>query len=151
MTATAPGNQETSGRGIRFRRIAWAIALVALIGAGLGVHALLPDTHATDIAGDALYAAAVYSLVALLAAAWHPLAVGGVALAGCVGVELFQLTGIPLALGAVFPPAMLVLGTVFDPRDLLVYAVTVVLVTGTDAAARTVMLRRASAARPRTR
>ncbi|WP_375237645.1 DUF2809 domain-containing protein [Microbacterium schleiferi] len=120
-----------SGNGVR--RITAAVALGAVIAAGLGVHFLLPDTAATDIAGDALYAAAVYAFIILLIPRRHPLLVGAIALAWCVGIELFQLTGVPLAAGAAFPPAMLVLGTVFDPRDLLVYGATIVIVTATDA------------------
>ena len=61
------------------------------------------------------------------------LAVGGIAAAWCVAVELFQLTGLPLEWGAVFSPVMLVLGTVFDPRDLIVYVVTIAVVTAIDA------------------
>ena len=120
-----------SGNGVR--RITAAVALGAVIAAGLGVHFLLPDTAATDIAGDALYAAAVYAFIILLIPRRHPLLVGAIALAWCVGIELFQLPGVPLAAGAAFPPAMLVLGTVFDPRDLLVYGATIVIVTATDA------------------
>ena len=127
------------------RRVTAGVALGAVIAAGLGVHFLLPDTAATDIAGDALYAAAVYAFIILLIPRRHPLLVGAIALAWCVGIELFQLTGVPLAAGAAasarfdarfdaaFPPAMLVLGTVFDPRDLLVYGATIVIVTATDA------------------
>lgn len=115
------------------RRVTAGVALGAVIAAGLGVHFLLPDTAATDIAGDALYAAAVYAFIILLIPRRHPLLVGAIALAWCVGIELFQLTGVPLAAGAAFPPAMLVLGTVFDPGDLLVYGATIVIVTATDA------------------
>ena len=84
-----------SGNGVR--RITAAVALGAVIAAGLGVHFLLPDTAATDIAGDALYAAAVYAFIILLIPRRHPLLVGAIALAWCVGIELFQLTGVPLA------------------------------------------------------
>ena len=115
------------------RRVTAGVALGAVIAAGLGVHFLLPDTAATDIAGDALYAAAVYAFIILLIPRRHPLLVGAIALAWCVGIELFQLTGVPLAAGAAFPPARLVLGTVFDPGDLLVYGATIVIVTATDA------------------
>ncbi|QKJ19712.1 DUF2809 domain-containing protein [Microbacterium hominis] len=112
------------------RCIVAAILLGGCIATGLAVHTLLPDTAATDIAGDALYALAALALVAAIAPRLAPVLAGAIALAWCAGVELFQLTGIPLALGAVFPPAMLVLGTVFDPRDLLVYAVMVAVATG---------------------
>lgn len=61
-------------------------------------------------------------VAAALAAAW------------CVGIELFQLTGIPMALGADFAPAMLVLGTVFDSRDLIVYPLAIVMAAAVDLA-----------------
>ncbi|WP_127475562.1 DUF2809 domain-containing protein [Microbacterium sulfonylureivorans] len=117
----------------RTRRVVAAVLLLAVVAAGLAVHAMLPDTTATDIAGDALYAAAAYLAVVILAPRVPPLAVGAISGAWCVAVELFQLTGVPLELGAVFPPAMLLLGTVFDGRDLLVYLLTIVLLVGADA------------------
>ena len=63
-----------------------------------------------------------------------PVAVAAIAAGWCIAVELFQLTGIPLAAGAAFTPAMLVLGTVFDPRDLAVYSLTVAVAWAIDAA-----------------
>ena len=124
------------GRGIRARRrIIASGLLVVVISAGLAVHALLPDTAGSDIAGDALYAAAAYLAVVLLAPWLTPLAVGAIAGAWCVAVELFQLTGLPLEWGAAFRPAMLLLGTVFDPRDVAVYLVTVGMLTLADALA----------------
>lgn len=102
------------------------------IGAGLIVHTVLPDTPASDIAGDALYALAVSLFVIALAPRLGSIVVGAIAAVWCVGVELFQLTGIPESLGAVFTPAMLVLGTVFDARDLLVYLLTLAVVTVID-------------------
>lgn len=118
------------------RRIVAVVALAAVIVAGLAVHTLLPDTHATDIAGDALYAVAVYAFVVALAPRWGVLVVGAITAGWCVAVELFQLTGIPLAVGAVFRPAMLVLGTVFDARDLVVYVAAVAGVMVIDVLAR---------------
>lgn len=124
------------GRGIRARRrIIASGLLVVVIAGGLAVHALLPDTAGSDIAGDALYAAAAYLAVVLLAPGLTPLAVGAIAGAWCVAVELFQLTGLPLEWGATFRPAMLLLGTVFDPRDVAVYLVTVGMLTLADALA----------------
>ena len=117
----------------RTRRLVAALLLVATVAAGLLVHGVLPDTVATDIAGDALYAVAAYLAVVLIAPRLPALATGAIAAAWCVAVELFQLTGLPLAWGAQFAPAMLVLGTVFDARDLLVYVATIVLATAVDA------------------
>lgn len=118
------------------RRLAAAAALLVVVTAGLAVNGLLPDTAATDIAGDALYAAAAYVFVVLLAPCVASVVVGAVAAAWCVGVELLQLTGIPHAAGAAFPPAMLVLGTVFDARDLIVYLVTIAALAALDTALR---------------
>lgn len=117
----------------RVRRVVAALLLVATIAAGLLVHGLLPDTPATDIAGDALYAVAAYLAVVLIAPRLPPLAAGAIAAGWCVGVELFQLTGLPLSWGAQFPPVMLLLGTVFDARDLLVYVAAIALATAVDA------------------
>jgi hypothetical protein len=112
------------------------VLLAAVIAAGLVVHATLPDTSVTDIAGDVLYAAAAYLAVALIAPSLPVLAIGGIAAAWCVAVELFQLTGLPLQWGARFPPVMLLLGTVFDARDLVVYVVTAAVLTAVHAALR---------------
>ncbi|GAA1933188.1 hypothetical protein GCM10009775_26480 [Microbacterium aoyamense] len=116
--------------------MAAAIALASVIVAGLAVHAFLPDTSATDIAGDALYAVAAYSGIVLLAPRLKPWVVALIAGAWCVAVELFQLTGIPLALGGLLPPVMLLLGTVFDARDLVIYIAAVVTAGLIDAAVR---------------
>lgn len=115
----------TPRRARRVRRGGAAIAIAALVIAGLVVHLALPDTSASDIAGDALYAVAVYAGIVLVAPGLRPIAAALIAAAFCIAIELFQLTGIPLRLGSVFPPAMLVLGTVFDPRDLVVYPAAV--------------------------
>lgn len=74
------------------RRIAAAFGLSAVVVAGLSVHAFLPDSAGTDIAGDALYAIAPYLAVVIVAPRLSPLAVGALAAAWCVAVELFQLT-----------------------------------------------------------
>lgn len=126
-------NAEVASAPPRGRRVAAAVLLVATIAVGLLVHGLLPDTSATDIAGDALYAVAAYLGVVLIAPRLPPLAAGAIAAGWCVGVELFQLTGLPLSWGAQFSPVMLVLGTVFDPRDLLVYVAAIALATAVDA------------------
>ena len=129
------GEATTASRarpGVR-RRVIAAALLVLTIAAGLVVHAALPDSSATDIAGDALYAVAAYLAVVLVAPRLPALAVGGIAVLWCIGVELFQLTGLPLVWGAEFVPAMLVLGTVFDVRDLVVYIATIAVATALDA------------------
>jgi hypothetical protein len=118
------------------RRVVALGALLLTVGAGLAVHLLAPDVAASDIAGDALYAVAVYLAVVILLPRRRVVVTGLLAAVWCVGVELFQLIGVPLALGAVFPPIMLVLGTVFDARDIVVYLVTIVAVAVVDSALR---------------
>ncbi len=124
---------EASG-GTRGRRTAAVFALVIVIVAGLCVHLFLPDTAATDIAGDALYAVAAYAFVVAVAPRLVPLWAGGISATWCVAVELFQLTGIPLAISS-FTPAVLVLGTVFDARDLVIYVSAIIVAAGMDAGA----------------
>ena len=84
----------------------------------------------------------------------YVLAAAAIALAWCIAIELFQLTGLPDRWGAAFWPAMLVLGTVFAPEDLVMYGVGVLLMlaldSGTSALARTPGAGEAGrAARPR--
>ncbi|MBD7958092.1 DUF2809 domain-containing protein [Microbacterium sp. Sa4CUA7] len=116
------------------RRLAAALVLAMTIAAGLAVHRWAPDGAASDIAGDLLYALAAYAGLVLLVPRPRPWVVGVAAATWCVGVELFQLTGLPERVGAAFGPAMLLLGTVFDPRDLVVYVAAVAAATALDAA-----------------
>lgn len=126
------------------RRRILALAGIVVVVAGLSVHAFAPDGFVSDAAGDALYAALIYLLVAFLAPRWASWATGSVALAWCVAVELFQLTGLPEQWGAAFRPLMLVFGTVFSPSDLLFYALGVAVAVVVDAA-----VRRRGSVRPR--
>lgn len=114
------------------RRLAGALALGAAVAAGLVVHTAMPDTAATDIAGDALYVVAVYAGLVLIVPGVPAWVVGLVAGGWSVAIELFQLTGVPVRLAGEVPLAVLVLGTVFDPRDLAVYVVTAVAVAAVD-------------------
>lgn len=120
----------------RARRLIAIGLLVITIGAGLAVHSLAPDVAASDIAGDALYAVAAYLTVVIVVPRLRTPLVALIAAVWCTFVELFQLTGIPLLLGAEFSPIMLVLGTVFDGRDLVVYLVTIAAVAVIDAVLR---------------
>ena len=115
------------------RRLTALILLLCAIAAGLGVHYGMPPGTLSDISGDVLYAVAAYLAVVIVAPRLRPLAVGAIAAGWCVAVELFQLTGVPLAAGAVFPPIMLVLGTVFDARDIALYVGTAAVLTAIDA------------------
>lgn len=125
-------SDKTPGPRPRRRRLVAAGVLLLTIAAGLTVHAGAPDGAASDIAGDALYAVAAYLAVVNAAPRLRTFLVAAVAAAWCTLIELFQLTGVPLALGSAFSPIMLVLGTVFDPRDLVVYLATVVVAAVID-------------------
>lgn len=129
------------------RRLLPGLLVAATIAAGLGVAVLLPDTAVTDIAGDALYAVAAYLLVLFAAPRASVWVAAVIALGWCAAIELLQLTGVPERLGAAFWPAMLVLGTVFDGRDLVVYAVTIVVVSAVHLLVRARRARRTAAAR----
>ena len=107
------------------RRLILALAAVVTIAAGLGVHAM-----GWGPAGDVLYAVLIYLLLALVMRrrAWI------LALAWCVGVEFFQLTGWPAAWGS---PWTLVFGSGFAWGDLVCYAVGVALAAASDSAQKT--------------
>ena len=127
------------------RRILGVAATLAAVCAGLAVHLLARDSTASDIAGDAVYVVAVWSALVAIAPRWPSWPVGALAVAWCVGVELFQLTGLPEAWGHEWLPLMFVFGTVFDARDLAVYAVTGIVITVTDVVLRRILRRRAGA------
>ncbi|WP_222928251.1 DUF2809 domain-containing protein [Cellulomonas telluris] len=85
-----------------------------------------------DLAGGALYAALVHLLVLLVAPRTRPAVAATVALTVCVAVELAQLTPVPAAVVAAWPPAAYVLGSTFAPADLLAYAAGVLVVAAAD-------------------
>lgn len=124
MTRAAGGGSDRARSATR-RRVGACLGVLVAVATGLVVHLALPDGPATDIAGDALYAAAVFLGFVLVAPTRHPAVLAALAAAWCIAVELFQLTGLPERWGAAFAPATLVLGTVFDARDLVVYVVAI--------------------------
>jgi hypothetical protein len=122
-------------RPIRSRRLALALAALPLVPVGLAV-ARGTDGPAGAFAGDALYAALVYAVVAAVAVRVRPAAVAGLASLFCAAVELFQLTGIPAGLAEAVPVVSLVLGTTFQWSDLLAYALGAVAAALVDAVSR---------------
>jgi hypothetical protein len=103
----------------RRRRMLAAVAVLILV-TGLLVHFTL-ESAAGNFVADALYAVMLFvvlSFVFVRTSGWR------IALAAfliCVGIELFQLTGIPSSLAEVFPPIRLLLGTTFAAIDLVAY------------------------------
>ncbi|MFI6426047.1 DUF2809 domain-containing protein [Promicromonospora sp. NPDC050880] len=113
--------RETGRQAVR-RRAAPALAAVLTVVAGLSARSVL-DGAAGKYAGDTLYALLIFWLVLVVAPRTRGWVAAAVALGVSTAVELFQLTGIPAALGAHSALARLVLGTTFNAPDLPFYAV----------------------------
>lgn len=105
----------------RRSRVALALVAVAVVAGGL-VVTRVGDGEVTGAAGDALYAALVYVLVALVSPGSRARFVAVVALGLCLGVELAQLTGAPADAVSSWEPLRYVLGTTFQWTDLVAYA-----------------------------
>jgi hypothetical protein len=103
------------------RRLVLALAAVGLIVCGL-IVSRVGDGAASSFAGDSLYAALLYVVVAIVVPRMRWRAVALAAFAICAAVEFFQLTGIPADMSTQYPGASLVLGTTFQWSDLLAYA-----------------------------
>lgn len=104
------------------------LALCAVILAGLAsrlVHSGLPLLD--KYLGDALYSVMAYLLLALCRCGGTSQRRGVVAMVAMTGLELFQLTGIPLAMVRSGNLAMKIigrlLGTTFAWQDLVAYGV----------------------------
>jgi len=81
--------------------------------------------------GDVLYAVAAYLFLALLLLRRPQVVVAIIALALCVAVEVFKLTGIPAEFGHL-TVVRCTLGTTFSWHNLVCYLVGVVLVALLD-------------------
>ena len=102
----------------RNRTLLW-LCLTALLGL---VSRKVPlGFYAWDkVLGDALYAAAVYLVLALLVPGARQSRVAVATLSLCAAIELFQLTDIPMQLART--PLRWLLGTTFAWEDLAYYA-----------------------------
>jgi len=96
------------------------VAALATVGLGIAAKLLVPGL-AGDLLGSALYTVLLALLLALVAPRLPGVALATTAAAVSVGVELLQLTGLPAAATAAFPPAAWMLGTTFAATDLLGY------------------------------
>ncbi|GAA4587281.1 hypothetical protein GCM10023194_35730 [Planotetraspora phitsanulokensis] len=92
-----------------------AVAAVVTIAAGLLIRAFLDGPFA-KYAGDALYTVLLYLLVLLAVPAARPSRVAAISLAASWLIEFSQLLDLP----AIARP---ILGSTFNPPDLLWYAV----------------------------
>ena len=83
-------------------------------------------------AGDALYAAAVYFAIAFVLPRAALLNVALFALTYCFGIELFQLTGIPVEAARSRPWVHWFLGSTFAWHDVVCYALGIPLAAAID-------------------
>ncbi|MFI5765352.1 DUF2809 domain-containing protein [Streptomyces sp. NPDC051563] len=121
-TTSVPARRARTGTGRARTRIAAAAAAVATVGAGLGLRAVATGS-AAKYGGDALYTVLIFTLIVLVLPRVTALRAAAGALALSAVVELLQLTGVPAELSRHSTLARLVLGSTFNPPDLLWYAV----------------------------
>ena len=121
-------------------RMTYVAAALATIAVGLLVHACGATVYpvARDVVGDVLWAAMIAWWVAAAAPGAALWARSATAFAVCAAVETSQLYHGPSidALRAT-RAGQLVLGSGFDPRDLLAYALGVAVASLSEAALRT--------------
>ncbi|MEU4572233.1 DUF2809 domain-containing protein [Nonomuraea sp. ATR24] len=96
-------------------RLPVALAALVTIGLGLGVR-MLWDGPVPKYAGDALYTVLIYLLVLLALPRVRPWAAALVSAGLSWAIEFAQLAGIPAMLRPL-------LGSTFNPPDLLWYAI----------------------------
>src|ERR1041384_7744254 len=101
-------------------RIWMTVAGLIILVAGLTIRTTSTGAF-SNYAGDALYAALVYALVVFFIPKIMPIKVAMIGIIFCWTVELLQLTPYPAMLSQRNLLARLVLGSTFNPPDLLAY------------------------------
>ena len=100
--------------------------LLAAAAAAVTVVGLVVSTTGSgplaDPAGDALYAALVYLVLAFCAPRARRGVLAATAFGLCALIELAQLTGLPATLVERWDPVRYLLGTTFNAVDLFAYA-----------------------------
>ncbi|GAB2612421.1 hypothetical protein GCM10027067_24980 [Pseudactinotalea suaedae] len=92
--------------------------LVVVVLVGLAVQPFRQLAW-TDGVGTLAYGAAAVAVAALALPRRGALLPGAIGTGLACAVEILQLTGVPAALSERFPPAALLLGSSFDPVDVL--------------------------------
>jgi Protein of unknown function (DUF2809) len=105
---------------LRRIRLLAVVGVLACLALGLGLQ-LLDRSPVIDLLGSVLYVMLVGLLVLLVRPSLSGLRIAAIALGIATVVELLQLTPIPTVIVESFPPARLVLGSAFDPLDLVAY------------------------------
>jgi len=119
--ATCPAGHRAAAHLVGVPRAVVTVAAVVVVVVGVAAKLAVPGT-AGDLLGSVLYTVLLALLVRLVAPRLPCAVVAGVATAASIGVELLQLTGLPGAVSAAFPPVAWALGTTFAATDLLGYA-----------------------------
>lgn len=105
---------------LRRIRLFAVVAVLACLALGLGLQ-LLDRSPVIDLLGSVLYVMLVGLLVLLVRPSLPGLVIVAIALGIATVVELLQLTPISAAVVGAVPSARLVLGSSFDPLDLVAY------------------------------
>lgn len=110
--------------------------VVVIVGGVLSRLVATDNIILGNYLGDALYAAMIYILLALLMGRVGTLARFVLALILMVGIELFQLTHIPLAMRSsettVLRLLSILLGTTFSWYDIAAYLIGLIMIVGVD-------------------
>ncbi|MFB6612280.1 DUF2809 domain-containing protein [Agromyces sp. NPDC056379] len=108
----------TDSRGIRVRSGSAAAVGLAL---GLGLQ-LLERTPVIDVLGSVVYIVFIACLLRAILPRLGAAVSSATAFGFATVIELLQLTELPQLVVDAFPPSRLLLGSAFDPIDLLAYA-----------------------------
>ncbi|WP_406007748.1 DUF2809 domain-containing protein [Streptomyces sp. NBC_00637] len=116
------GGAADPGRTLRRTRLAAAVAAASTVATALGLRAVAVGDVA-KYGGDALYTVMLLTLVVLAAPRVTPPTAAALALAASWAVEFLQLSPVPAELSERSSFARLLLGSTFNPPDLIWYVV----------------------------
>ena len=136
---------------MRSRRLVYSLLVIVTIAAGLAVHlhGAAPDRAVRDVLGDALWASLIFWLRATLRPGARRVRLAMAALAFCFAIELSQMIRADWLRALRRTTAgHLVLGSDFDPRDLLAYSAGVAAAALIDAGLRRIIRERKSVIAP---
>jgi hypothetical protein len=116
-------------------RLRLAGCLLATLAFGVVTRRVHLDAPLWDkSAGDVAYAVTVYFALAFVLPRTRPLWLALLALSFCFGIELFQLTGVPVNISRRWHWAHWVLGSTFAWHDIACYALGIAIAFTTNAA-----------------
>lgn len=105
---------------VRRIRLLAVVGVLACLALGLGLQ-LLDRSPVIDLLGSVLYVMLVGLVILLVRPSLPRLVIAAIALGIATVVELLQLTPVSAAVVEAVPSARLVLGSSFDPLDLVAY------------------------------